>query len=483
MMNPSGLPIILCTLCTLIFLSISGANVTASPPNIIVILTDDQGYGDLSAHGHPVLKTPNLDRLHRESVRLEDHLISPTCAPTRSALLTGRHEFKNGVTHTIFERERLRPDAITLAQALKRGGYTTGIFGKWHLGDENDRLPGKRGFDEVFIHGAGGIGQSYPGSCGDAPGNTYFDPAIWHNDHFEKTKGYCTDVFFGQATKWIDKVASDKKPFLAWIATNAPHAPLQLRPEDEARYKGKCSPEEARFYGMIANIDDRVGDLLAYLEKHGLERETLIVFMNDNGGTVGTKTFNAGMRGSKGTVWRGGTRGACFLRWPGTLKPQGINAPTAHIDFFPTIADLGGVSLSGAEKNQIEGRSIKPLLDNPDHAWPDRYLFSHLGRWPKGGAEKAKYTTCAVRFGSYTLIQPKFLAAGDGKQAWQLYDLSKDPGQKTDISANHPDLVKQMEMAYDRWWDSVTPDLVNEDVVPIAENPFKTRFIKQFGHP
>jgi len=471
------------TICSILSAVTPSGKVTAAPPNIIVILTDDQGYGDISAHGHPILKTPNLDRLYRESVRLEDHMISPTCAPTRSALLTGRHEFKNGVTHTIFERERLRPDAITLAQTLKRGGYTTGIFGKWHLGDEDDRLPGKRGFDEVFIHGAGGIGQSYPGSCGDAPGNTYFNPAIWHNDHFEKTKGYCTDVFFGQATKWINKVSREKKPFLAWIATNAPHAPLQVRPEDEVRYKGKCSPEEAKFYGMIANIDDRVGDLLAYLEKHGLERETLIVFMNDNGGTVGTKTFNAGMRGSKGTVWRGGTRGACFLRWPATLKPQGINAPTAHIDFFPTIADLVGVSLTGAEKNQIEGRSIKPLLDNPDHAWPDRYLFSHLGRWPKGGAAKAKYTTCAVRFGSYTLIQPKPMAAGDGKQAWQLYDLSKDPGQKTDISANHADLVKQMEMAYDRWWDSVTPDLVNEDVVPIAENPFKTRFIKQFGHP
>ena len=175
----------------------------AEKPNIIFILTDDQGYGDISAHGNPILKTPNLDRLHREGVRFTDFHVSPTCAPTRAALLTGRHEFRNGVTHTIAERERLAPDAITLPQVLRRAGYATGIFGKWHLGDEPAYQPRKRGFDEVFIHGAGGIGQSYPGSCGDAPGNRYFNPLILHNDKFEKTSGYCTDVFFKQALAWI----------------------------------------------------------------------------------------------------------------------------------------------------------------------------------------------------------------------------------------------------------------------------------------
>ena len=169
-------------------------------PNIVFILTDDQGYGDLSCHGNPILKTPNIDRLHAEGVRFTDFHVSPTCSPTRSALLTGRHEFKNGVTHTILERERLTPDAVTLADVLKTAGYTTGIFGKWHLGDEPDRWPSRRGFDEMFIHGAGGIGQSYEGSCGDAPGNTYFNPAILHNGTFVKTQGYCTDVFFGRGT-------------------------------------------------------------------------------------------------------------------------------------------------------------------------------------------------------------------------------------------------------------------------------------------
>src|SRR5262249_48875430 len=175
------------------------------PPNIILIMTDDQGYGDLGCHGNPHLKTPSLDRLHQESVRFTDFHVSPTCSPTRSALMTGRHEFKNGVSHTINERERLTLTAITLPQVLKRAGYRCGIFGKWHLGDEDDYQPGRRGFDEVFIHGAGGIGQSYSGSCGDAPGNKYFDPVIRHNGKFVKTAGYCTDVFFRQALAWIDE--------------------------------------------------------------------------------------------------------------------------------------------------------------------------------------------------------------------------------------------------------------------------------------
>src|SRR4051812_5567480 len=189
----------------------------AQRPNIILVMTDDQGYGDLGCTGNPVLRTPNIDRFSKEAFRFTEFHVSPTCAPTRSALMTGRHEFKNGVTHTINERERMTLNATTLPQLLKRAGYTTGIFGKWHLGDEALYQPNHRGFDEVFIHGAGGIGQTYAGSCGDAPGNTYFNPAIMHNGRFEKTQGYCTDVFFRQATKWIDENRNSKKPFFAYI--------------------------------------------------------------------------------------------------------------------------------------------------------------------------------------------------------------------------------------------------------------------------
>ncbi len=255
---------------------------TETRPNILFMLIDDQGYGDMSCHGNPVLKTPNMDRLHDEGVRFTDFHVSPTCSPTRSALMTGRHEFKSGVTHTIQERERMSLKATTIAQVLKSAGYATGIFGKWHLGDEPDHWPSRRGFDEMFIHGAGGIGQTYPGSCGDAPGNTYFSPTILHNGRFERTDGYCTDVFFAQAERWIESVKG--RPFFCYLATNAPHVPLQVRPEDEARYAGRVSPMMAKYFGMIANIDDNVGRMMAKLKAWGLDRDTLVIFMTDNGG-------------------------------------------------------------------------------------------------------------------------------------------------------------------------------------------------------
>ncbi len=450
---------------------------SARRPNIVFILTDDQGYGDLSCHGNPILKTPNLDRLHAEGVRFTDFHVSPTCAPTRSALMTGRHEFKNGVTHTILERERLTLKATTLAQVLKSAGYTTGIFGKWHLGDEAAYQPNQRGFDEVFIHGGGGIGQTYPGSCGDAPGNTYFDPAILHNGKFEKTKGYCTDVFFGQATRWLEQVKG-KQPFFCYLATNAPHAPLQVRLEDEQRYAGKVAANTAKFFGMIANIDDSVGRLLAKLKDWGLERETLVIFMNDNGGTGGVSVFNAGMRGAKNTPWLGGTRACSFWRWPGTLQPGDVDRLAAHIDIFPTLAEIAGTQLTDEVKRQVEGRSLVPLLRDPKAAWPDRVLFTHIGRWPKGAKPAdSKYAQCSVRAPRWHLV----CDARDGKKAWQLFDVKADPGEKTNVADQHPDVVKELDAAYDQWWESVQPGLVNEDAVGPKINPFNELYWKQFG--
>lgn len=447
-------------------------------PNIVFVLTDDQGYGDISAHGNPVLKTPNLDRLHHEGVRFTDFMVSPTCSPTRSALMTGRHEFRNGVTHTILERERLTLTATTLAQVLKSAGYTTGIFGKWHLGDEPDHWPSRRGFDEMFIHGAGGIGQTYPGSCGDAPGNTYFDPAILHNGRFVKTKGYCTDVFFAQALKWIE-TTKGKQPFYAQITTNAPHAPLQVRPEDEARYADKVKDQDvAKFFGMIANIDDNVGKLLAKLAEWNIERETLVIFMNDNGGTVGTRVFNAGMKAQKGTPWLGGTRASSFWRWPGTLAPADCDRLAAHIDFLPTLAELAGAKLSDDVKQQAEGRSLVPLLSNPNSEWKDRTLVTHVGRWPKGAPPaNSKYANCSIRNSQFQLVS---VGKEGAAKNWQLFDLKADIGQQTNIADKHPEIVTQLDREYDRWWESVQPQLVNENAVGPAENPFKTLFEQQF---
>jgi arylsulfatase len=463
-------------------------SLTGKRPNILFILTDDQGYGDLSVHGNPVLKTPNLDKVHGESLRFTNWHNSPTCAPTRSSLLTGRHEFRNGITHTILERERLTLKATTLAQVLKGGGYSTGIFGKWHLGDEDAYQPGSRGFDEVFIHGGGGIGQSYPGSCGDAPGNKYTNPAILHNGTFEKTQGYCTDVFFAQATKWIEsRKGSQKEPFFCWLATNVPHGPYMAKPEDKALYEGKGIGQDAEnFFGMIHNLDQNVGKLMAKLEEWGIANNTLVVVMNDNGGTAGVKVFNAGMHGSKGSPWIGGVRGFSFWRWPGTLKPADCGALTAGIDFFRTASALAGVKLSTElEQQSAEGRSLIPLLENPQATWEDRFLFHHVGRWMKGtNPDDAKFNNAAVRNTRYTLVSegrrgPK--VAGPSPQ-WQLFDVIADPGQSKNIAAEKPEIVKQLSAVYDQWWDSLKGQYdINETAVGPKLNPFAERYWKQFG--
>ena len=445
------------------------------PPNIILILTDDQGYGDLSCHGNPILKTPHIDRLHSESVRLTNYHVSPTCAPTRCALLTGRHEFRSGVTHTINERERMSLAAYTYAQALQGAGYATGIFGKWHLGDEDEYQPERRGLDEVFIHGAGGIGQTYVGSCGDAPGNSYFNPAILHNGKFEKTKGYCTDVFFNQALTWIER-QKDRGPFYCHISTNAPHGPLDCPPEYEKRYADKAKPDEARFFGMIANIDDNVGRLMEKLAQWKLDDNTLVIFMTDNGGTAGVNVFNAGMRGAKVTPWEGGTRVSSFWRWKGKFKPADVDALTAHIDVFPTLVELAGATIPEEAAKKLEGRSLTPLLNDSKAPWEDRVLFTHVGRWERGQAAGAKYRNCSLRNSRFQMIS---LSKND-QPAWQLFDLQNDPGEKTDVIGQFPEVAKELQARYDAWWDSVQPGLVNEDAVGPKVNPFKERYWKQF---
>jgi arylsulfatase len=475
------------TLSFLALLSIASAELAGSKPNILFILTDDQGYGDLSAHGNPILKTPNLDKLRGESVRFTDFMVSPTCAPTRSAIQTGRHEFRNGITHTILERERMDPKAVTIAETLKSVGYTNGIFGKWHLGDEKEYRPTSRGFDEQFIHGGGGIGQSYPGSCGDAPGNLYFNPAILHNDRFVKTEGYCTDVFFAQAAKWIEAVKG-KQPFYCHIATNAPHGPYIARPEDRKLYEGKkLGADTENFFGMIHNIDENVGKLMAKLDEWGIAKNTLVIFMNDNGGTAGVKVFNAGMHGAKGTPWIGGTRAMSFWRWPGTLAPADCGSLTAHIDVYRTWAGLAGAKLSAETEKQVEGRNLMPLLEKPQATWEDRALFSHTGRWQKGtDYQAAKTRNAAVRTAQYHLVseaRPPAKAKGAAAKAgWQLFDVKADPGETLDIAAEKPEVVKEMLATYDAWWDSLKGQIdLNEKAVGPKLNPFAEEYWKQFG--
>jgi arylsulfatase A-like enzyme len=471
-------------LAMLVFLGAASGGLQAAPlaskrPNIILIVTDDQGYGDISAHGNPVLKTPNLDRLHSESVRFVDFHVSPTCAPTRSALMTGRHEFKNGITHTIYERERMTLEATTLADLLRSGGYATGIFGKWHLGDEPAYRPDRRGFDETFIHGGGGIGQMYPGSCGDAPGNTYFNPFILHNGKFEKTTGYCTDVFFQRATDWMNERRQARKPFFAYIATNAPHAPLHAKPEDKALYeKDGLSDAVASFFGMIHNIDQNIGTLLSRLQEWGIERDTLLVFMNDNGSTAGSRVFNAGMRGTKATSWMGGTRAASFWRWPRVVAAGDCRVLSAHVDVLPTLTEIAGVALPANVQKQVEGRSLVRLLENPAAEMEDRVLITHVGRWGyHEDPQSAKFSKCSVRNTRWHLVSEK----GTVTPQWQLFDVSRDYQESTDVSADNPEIVKMLAEKFENFWTEAVPLMVNEKVTGPAINPFSEKYHQQFG--
>ncbi|MEY4939106.1 MAG: Arylsulfatase [Verrucomicrobiota bacterium] len=340
--------------------SASAANLAGSRPNIVVVMTDDQGKGDLGCLGNPYLRTPNIDRLYTQSTRFTAFHVSPTCAPTRSAIMTGRHEFMNGVTHTILERERMTLQATTLAESLRDAGYATGIFGKWHLGDEEPYQPHRRGFTETFVHGGGGIGQKYDSSCADAPPNTvkegqYFNPVIRHNGSFVKTTGFCTDVFFQAALGWIKQRKDSGAPFFAYLTLNAPHGPFIAPEKSQQRFLDQgFEPEAAARLGMLENIDDNMGQLLAKLAEWQLERNTLLIFMTDNGqaGGVGRKAQlkdkivnmdTWGFKSGKGTPYEGGTSVPAFWRWLGVL-PEGkdINRLTAHIDLFPTFAALAG---------------------------------------------------------------------------------------------------------------------------------------------
>lgn len=465
-------PIILisCFSSALLFLATA-----ASPPNIILVMTDDQGYGDLGCHGHPYLKTPNLDQLYAQSTRFTDFHASPTCAPTRAALMSGRAPFKNGVTHTILERERMTLKATTIAQVLKTAGYTTGIFGKWHLGDEDAYQPQNRGFDETFIHGAGGIGQNYAGTQSAAPGTSYFNPIIKHNNTFVQTKGYCTDVFFRQALGWIKQQKDREKPFFAYIPSNAPHGPFHVAQRYKDLYKDKCTEKSGAFYGMIVNIDENVGLLMRKLDEWGLADNTVLIFMTDNGSSAGT--YNAGMKGKKGSVNEGGSRVPLFIRWPGKAKPGvDVDRLTRHYDLFPTLAQIA--EASPPDGLDLDGRSLLPLIENPKASWKDRDLIFHKGRWNKKGApgrwgqgntnpDQAKYLSFAVRNEKWRLV-------GKG-----LYNIEKDPGEKHDVSKDYPEVVSEMMKVYDAWWADVRPLMINEDATLDTPKPFRDQFLKQ----
>ena len=452
-------------------------------PNVILMMTDDQGYAPVGSHGHPWINTPHLDALYDKSTRFTQFLVSPTCSPTRSALMSGRHPLKNGITHTILERERMALKTTTLPQVLATAGYTSGIFGKWHLGDEEPYQPHKRGFDEAFIHGAGGIGQAYKCSCADAPGNKYFNPTIRHNGSFVKTEGYCTDLFFTAGMGWIKKVKDEGKPFFAYITTNAPHGPFIAPPKNTKRFTDLgFEAKTAGFYGMIENIDENMGRLIGKLEEWKLMENTMVIFMSDNGmtgggsgrGKIGTSTdgkpmmlYNANMKGQKGSADEGGVRVPFFVRWDGVLAPErDVDRIAAHIDLLPTLADVAGVDK--LPDGQVEGRSLVPLLKKPKAKWKDRHLFTQRARWRTGSEPNDhQWKGFAVRNQRYRLVDKA------------LYDMVKDPNQTTDVAAKNPKVVKSMRAAYDKFWKEARLLMVNEKAPMSPTRPYHVLHAKQ----
>jgi len=427
-----------------------------SRPNVILVMTDDQGYGDLACHGNPIIKTPNLDRLHNESVRFTDFHVSPYCTPTRGALMTGRDPGHNGAYRTTGGRTMMHTDEKTIANFFSDSGYVTGMVGKWHLGDNAPHRPQDRGFQDVVWHRCGGVGQA-----SDYWGNDYFDDTYERNGTFEKFEGYCTDVWFAEGMRFIEQ--NKDKPFFLYLATNAPHSPYRVDPKWEAPYTDTATWKfGAAFYGMIANIDHNLGLLREHLASLELAENTILIFMTDNGTARGAQGFNAGMRGKKGSIYDGGHRVPFFLHWPAGGFEQGRDVSTlaAHVDVLPTLAELCQVPLPSSYKP--DGRSLAPLLKNSNAPWDREHIVL---RFIDGSASSEAPETATS---SYIMTKRWRLLNGN-----ELYDMAADPAQQENVASEHPEVVANLLAAYKPYWHSVKPRLtpVHIDIGNPAENP------------
>jgi arylsulfatase len=416
-------------------------------PNVIVFLTDDNGYGDLACTGHPFLRTPNFDRLHGESVRLTDFHVAPVCSPTRGQLMTGLDALHNGATSVCAGRSFMRRGTPTMAEVFAAAGYRTAHFGKWHLGDSYPNLPHQRGFQETVYHLGWGIT-----SMADLWENDCFDGRFRHNGALRQYKGYCTDVWFDLAMDWIKQGEQDK-PFFVYLPTNAAHAPCWVPEKYKKPYEGKGP---AGFFGMIANLDENLGRLDAFLRANGLYDDTILVYMNDNGGTAGVPIYNAGMRGHKTQYYEGGHRAACFVRWPGggLRKPCDLDPVTEVQDILPTLIDL--CALPTPEKTRFDGTSLAGLLRGTTDSLIDRTLVVQYGQPPTKG-------NAVVMWDKWRLVNDR-----------ELYDLRTDPGQAHDVAAKHPDVVRKLHDHYEAWWAAAAHALADFSPISIGaaqENP------------
>lgn len=430
-------------------------------PNIILVLTDDQGYGDLGCTGNPWIQTPHIDAFHAESDRLSDFHVEPLCTPTRGALMTGRRPVRNGAWATCWGRSILGRDERTLPDYLAEHGYATGLFGKWHLGDNYPFRPQDRGFQKVVAHRGGGVGQTP-----DFWGNSYFDDTYFHNGEPVDHEGYCTDVWFSEALQFVRD--NRDHPFLACIHTNAPHHPYLVEESYRKPYDGNPDIPEPAFYGMIANIDENFGRLREELKALDLEQDTILIFMTDNGSSGGCVTdeahfvrrgHNAGMRGQKGSYYDGGHRVPCFIRWPGGGIGGGadLGELASGVDFFPTLVDLCGLPQPDCA---FDGTSLGPVLRKEADQLPgDRVHFVQI----RQSEEPPEKWTNAVMTRRWRLVHGR-----------ELYDIKADPGQETDVAEDHPEVVERLRAAHENWWEEVSPGMAEVSRIVLghdAENP------------
>jgi arylsulfatase A-like enzyme len=414
-------------------------------PNVILFLTDDQAYGDLSHTGNKYLKTPNLDSVAKDGTELTRFYVSPVCSPTRASLMTGRYNYRTGIVDTYMGRSMMYPDEITIAEILKKAGYRTGIFGKWHLGDDYPLRTIDHGFEESLVLRGGGLEQP-----ANVPHDGYFDPLLQHNGNPEKYHGYCTDIFVNAAMEFIED--SRNRPFFAYIPTNAPHAPLVVDPSYVAPFQtAGLNDQTAKLYGMLTNVDENMGRLLAKLQALGLEQDTVLVFLSDNGPEQ--ERYNAGLRGLKGSVYEGGMRVPCFIRWPHVIPSgQRIDRIAAHIDILPTVLEACGVEAPAGLN--LDGRSVFPLLREAKEEWPDRTLYF---QWHRGDEPEILRNCCAVAQRYKWLSGPAAYNSPDPQGYKQeLYDLREDPGEKADLSPGHEELVTTMRNEYEDWFYEVS---------------------------
>jgi len=449
-------------LCALVaFATMSaGAAPAATRPNIVLIMTDDQGYGDLGATGNPILDTPHIDALASRSATMSSFYVSPVCAPTRASLMTGRYNYRTRVVDTFKGRAMMDPEEVTVAELLRSAGYRTGIFGKWHLGDCYPMRPMDQGFEESLVHRGGGLAQP---SEPIASARRYTDPILIHNGEEVETKGYCTDLYFDAALDFIEKSHNAGQPFFVYLPPNSPHGPFHDVPRElyEKYRKQDLAPvllgnaqsadTVARVYAMVENIDQNVGRLTRKLEDLGLTQNTLIIFMVDNG--PNTRRYVGPFRGMKSEVHQGGIRSPFFIQWPDRFKPgASSDHPVAHIDVMPTLLEAAGVT--PPRDLRLDGRSFLPLLKDPDAAWPDRILVwqTHRGNVPE------RFHHMAIRDARWMLVHP----TGFGRETmpperpFELYDLIADPGQTNNLAARHPEQVVRLKQAYEAWFEEVS---------------------------